>query len=112
MFHVITLRVVIGSINTLLKSCSKNVEFTSSMLFRGFAVLLSPGEVDVQKTKNSILMFFVFQISTSPGLGSSPYPIKNTDSFKSTILEQLLKRVFIGPTTTGKVITWDKNKVL
>ena len=82
------------------------------MLFRGFAVLLSPGEVDVQKTKNLILMFFVFQISTSPGLGSRANPIENTDPFKSTFLEQLLKRVFIGSTTTDKVITRDRNQLL
>ena len=95
---------MVGLINTLLKSCSENIDSSGSVFFRGFAQLLSPGEVEARKTKNLKTKIFVFRTPTSPGLSGSGNPLKNTEPVKSTFLEQLLKNVLIDPAITRKVI--------
>ena len=98
--------------NTLLKSCSENIVSNGSLFFRGFAQLLSTGEVEARKTKKLKIKILVFRTPTFPGLSSSGNPLKNTEPVKSTFLEQLFKNVLIDPAITRKVIAWQRNVLL
>ena len=74
-------------------SCSKSRDLAGWLLFRGFALLLSPGELKTWKTneirKSDFRISFVFQVFNSPGLGGRANPLKNSRSLKSRDLEQL-----------------------
>ena len=98
---------MLGFQKVFLKSCSKSRDFNDLLFFRGFALLLSPGEFKTWKTnqirKSDFRIWFVFQVLNYPGLSSRANPLKNSRSFKSRDLEQLFRKTFWNPSIERKV---------